>query len=62
MDYRHKPPRQGPFWTPIRGPFCEPVDTSGVIEIVLPDRIAVRISGEVDERTLRRVLAVLRTP
>ena len=39
-----------------------PATPSGVIQIVLPDRITVRISGEVDERTLRRVLAVLRTP
>jgi transposase len=39
-----------------------PATPSGVIEIVLPDRTAVRISGEVDEHTLRRVLTVLRTP
>jgi transposase len=26
MDYRHKPRRRGPFWTPIGGPFCVPID------------------------------------
>ena len=40
----------------------ESANASGAIEIVLPDRTAVRINGEVDERALRRVLAVLRDP
>jgi hypothetical protein len=31
MDYRYKPLRRGPFWTPIGGPFCEPIDTRGDI-------------------------------
>jgi hypothetical protein len=30
MDYRHKPPHRGPFWTPIGGPFCVPIDTLGI--------------------------------
>lgn len=34
----------------------------GAIEIVLPDRTTLRIGAAVDERTLRRVLAALRTP
>ena len=27
MDYRHKTLPGGPFWTPMRGPFCAPIDT-----------------------------------
>jgi DNA replication protein DnaC len=27
MDYRHKTLPGGPFWTPIEGPFCAPIDT-----------------------------------
>jgi hypothetical protein len=34
MDYRHKPIRRGPFWTPIRGPFCVPIDTLGYDRIL----------------------------
>jgi hypothetical protein len=26
----HKPRRRGPFWTPIGGPFCVPIDTQGI--------------------------------
>jgi ABC-type bacteriocin/lantibiotic exporter with double-glycine peptidase domain len=26
MDYRHKPPGRGPFWTPIGGPVWTPID------------------------------------
>jgi transposase len=39
-----------------------PAVPPGLIEIVLPDRTTVRISAAVDERTLRRVLTVLRSP
>ena len=40
----------------------EPANRSDAIEIVLPDRTTVRMNGEVNERTLRRILTVLRTP
>jgi hypothetical protein len=33
---------------------------AGVIEIVLPNGSSVRVDAQVDERALRRVLAVLR--
>ena len=33
---------------------------SGLIEIVLPGRISVRVDAQVDDRALRRVLAALR--
>jgi hypothetical protein len=29
--HRHKPLRRGPFWTPIRGPFCVPIDIGELI-------------------------------
>jgi hypothetical protein len=30
MDYRHKPPARGPFWTPIGGPVCLPIDKNNL--------------------------------
>ena len=39
-----------------------PATPSGLIEIILPDRTTLRLGADVGERTLRRVLAVLRTP
>jgi hypothetical protein len=31
----HKPPRRGPFWTPIGGPFCVPIDNLGFSELTI---------------------------
>lgn len=38
-----------------------PAQPSGLIEIALPNRTTVRITGAVNEGTLRQVLAALRT-
>ncbi len=37
-----------------------PIAPLGLIEITLPDGARVRVDAKVDERTLRRVLRVLR--
>jgi transposase len=45
----------------LTGPvIAAPVQRSGLIEIVLPGGISVRVDAQVDDRALRRVLTALR--
>ena len=45
---------------PLRLPPGPAAQPSGLIEIVLPDGIIIRVDPQIDPRALRRVLAVLR--
>jgi hypothetical protein len=45
----------------LTGPIiAAPAQPSGLIEIVLPGGISVRVDAQVDDRALRRVLTALR--
>ena len=45
---------------PATPPAAAPLARSGLIEMVLPGGVSVRVDGGVDERALRRVLSALR--
>jgi transposase len=44
---------------PVLGGACAPVRPAGLIEIVLPDGVSLRVDADVDGRALRRVLGAL---
>jgi transposase len=39
-----------------------PLPTSGMVEIILPNRTTIRVDAQIDPRALRRVLSVLAKP